>query len=168
MLTADEVRELLDYDPETGVLTWRYRPDGVRGWNTKYADKPAGTPNDGYVNINMRGKIYRAHRLAWLHYYGTWPECEIDHRNGVRSDNWIANLRDATRGINCQNLRRAHRGSSVFLGVSWNTGNGKWRADIRDPARGGRTVYLGYFTCELQAALVYLCAKRRLHPGGLL
>lgn len=157
-LTAELLRELLHYDPETGVFTrlagkGRWKPGTVAG--TRHAD--------GYLQINLHGKIYKGHRLAWLHFYGCWPQHEIDHINGDNSDNRICNLRDVTSEVNKHNQRRGHSGSSSeLLGVSWSAARNKWLASI---IVRRKFMHLGYFSKEEEAHAAYLSAKRELHEG---
>ena len=156
-LTADRVREVLAYDPETGQFTWRVRtgPRGVVGAR-------AGTTDlRGYRRIDIDGCTYWAHRLAWLHVHGTWPEVEIDHINGDRADNRIVNLRSVPRGVNQQNLRRAHKNNrSGLLGVSkWRN---RWGARIKVD---GVQTWLGVFDTPQEAHEAYLAAKRQMHDG---
>jgi hypothetical protein len=101
-LTAKRVRELLDCDPIIGTLTWKFRPDGPRQWNTKYAGKPAGTciGNDGYARIRIDSKAYLTHRIVFLHTKGYWPPATLDHHDGDRANRAIGNLRPATVGQN--------------------------------------------------------------------
>ena len=89
MITQEELKELLDYNPETGLFTWNV-------YNNIKNKTTAGTFNDGYIQIKIKQKIYQAHRLAWLYVYGEWPKGQIDHINGIRDDNRIENLRDVT------------------------------------------------------------------------
>ena len=111
-LTQGTLRELVDYDPQTGTFTWRWRErhwftsDRIwHSWNAKHAGKPAFTTiaSDGYVAGRLLGRTYHVHRLAWFHVHGTWPAIDIDHRNRVRSDNRLDNLRLATRSQNKAN-----------------------------------------------------------------
>lgn len=159
-LSADRLRELLDYNPETGVFTWR-----VRRNQHVHLESIAGTTNiNGYIQICVDRRVYRAHRLAWLYVHGHWPANDIDHINGDRKDNRLANLREATRSENLQNQRRGRGGTSAFLGVSWRP-YGKWSAQIYI---NGRKTSLGCFTTEEAAAAAYLAAKRANHPFGTL
>jgi len=153
-VTLERVKELLNYDPETGLFTWlerrgRCRTGDVAGWLEK----------NGYRRIIVVGKKFKSHRLAWAMFYGTFPELEIDHINGVRDDNRIANLRLATRSQNAQNLKRALSNSSHgFLGVKKN-GN-RWNASINID---GQYIYLGCFKTPEKAHQEYIEAKRCLH-----
>lgn len=150
-LTADEVRSALDYDPSSGVFTRR-----GSGWVA------GGLRPDGYRIISVLGERRLAHRLAWVYAYGAWPAMHLDHINGRRSDNRIANLRLATNRENMQNLHLAHRDStSQRLGVSWDSGRSRWLAQISD---GTRNIFLGRFVEEVEAEAAYLQAKARLHP----
>jgi hypothetical protein len=108
------------------------------------------------------GKEYRVHRLAWLHVHGVWPSAEIDHIDGIRTNNAIANLRDVDRATNCQNMRKAlpaNKGSGL-LGVY--PSDNKWRARI---TVNNRAVGLGTFDSKETAHEAYLAAKRTLHGG---
>jgi hypothetical protein len=98
MLTAERLRELLDYDPETGRFIWR--KDHPTAKHIK-AGSVAGTKNGrGYWVIGVAGAKYVAHRLAWLYVTGEWPAHLVDHENGDRLDNRFANLREATDSQN--------------------------------------------------------------------
>lgn len=157
-LTAHRLRELLDYDPATGEFTRRV---SLRRWK---AGTVSGTRHrEGYWQVRVDGRLYKAHRLAWLHVTGEWPQNEIDHRDGDNSNNRFANLRDVTSEVNKQNQRRGHVGStSPLLGVSWARREQKWLASIT-VRRKFRS--LGYFDTEAQAHTVYLQAKRDMHVG---
>lgn len=135
---AEKVRRLMAYDPETGILTRKVsacstaRAGDVVGWQRK----------DGYLRGRLDGRSYMLHRLAWLHYYGEWPANQIDHINGVRNDNRIANLRDVTHKQNSRNQRRKCTNLSGVTGVQWAAYAGKWRAFIRVD---GKHLGIGYF-----------------------
>ncbi len=154
MLTAEQLREVLDYDPETGVFTHRHTHHRVR------AGQAAGTPHSkGYRQVNVGGGVYLAHRLAWLYTYGAWPTHDLDHRNEIKDDNRISNLREATDGLNKQNRSRPQRNNtSGFLGVA--KSRGRWLASI---GVGGHLRFLGRYDTPEEAAEVYLAAKRELH-----
>ena len=134
--TADFIRSILDYDPGTGVFRWKHRPDHPQKWNTKFVGRIAGTRIKGHLAITVQfpGKYY-AHRLAWLHYYGKWPQDEVDHINGVRDDNRIANLRAANRSENACNGKKRSCNTSGFVGVSWSAYHKSWEARIRKDTR---------------------------------
>lgn len=158
-LTVDGVREALIYESATGLFSWRIRPAmaipaGVR----------AGSKNKaGYITIRLKGKSYLAHRLAWLYVHGVMPLNEIDHLNGTRDDNRIANLRQADRKGNCENVRKPLAGNkSGYLGVSLDPWNGKWLAQI---SIGGKKKRIGCFDSPELAHQAYLETKRRVHAG---
>lgn len=114
-LTAERLREVLAYDRQTGAFTWRTTQS-----NRAKAGKTAGSTSshDGYLYIRIDGALHKAHRLAWLHVHGSWPAAGLDHVNGERAQNNIANLREATQAENMQNLRRPHRDNKTgFMGV---------------------------------------------------
>lgn len=158
-LALNRLREVLDYDAATGVLT-RKKTDRIH-W--RFVGLPAGhvTPS-GYISVSIDGVEYRAHRLAWLLAYGEWPSDQIDHINGNRQDNRLANLREATHALNAQNrqsLRSTNK--SGLPGVSLFKRTGRWAATI---SVAGRTRSLGTFTTREEAHEAYVAAKRELHP----
>jgi hypothetical protein len=160
-LTADRARELLDYDHETGTITWRV----AKGWVRQGAVSGCSHPM-GYVLIKVDGKRYLAHRLAWLIATGSWPIEHIDHINGDTGDNRLANLRDVSRSINQQNRRiPGANNSSGFLGVSWDSHRGYFVARIFSQ---GKDLRLGCFTDPAEAHQAYLTAKRQHHAGNTL
>jgi hypothetical protein len=112
-----------------------------------------GVSRSGYVEIRLDRRLYRAHRLAWLHVHGAWPVHEIDHINGEKADNRIANLRDATSGQNKANQTRLRAdNTSGHRGVSWSKANRKWFAKIK---HAGRQKLLGYFDSKEAAVEAY-------------
>lgn len=157
MLTAERLRELLDFDATTGLFSWRNWKAGVR------RGRPAGClcKRRNCVIIGIDRKIYLAHRLAWLWVHGQWPCEHIDHINGNSADNRLANLRDVPRAINMQNRRKpARHNKSGLLGVYEH--DGRWRAEVR---LNGKSINIGSFGSKEEAHAAYLTAKRQLHPG---
>jgi hypothetical protein len=158
-LTAQRLRELLHYDPETGVFTWR----APLGKKTKPGQVAGTLHAAGFVSIGVGGFSYKAHRLAWLHVYGEWPTNVIDHIDGRPANNCIRNLRDVSMLVNMQNLRRARSDSkSGVQGVALHPETGKWRPRLR---LGGRNISLGLYETIGEAQTAYLEAKRLLHEG---
>lgn len=159
-ITFERASELLRLDPETGALWWRTGTD-VR------ARGEAGYINPrGYRIVMIDGKNHRAHRLVWLLLNGKLPENDIDHVNGVRSDNRPSNLREATRSQNNENQRRPRGNSrSPYLGVTWHAQSKRWAARI---TTCGRLKHLGLFATPEQARDAYIAAKRSLHSHGTL
>ena len=154
-LTADRLREVLSYDPETGIFLWKVTTKRVS------AGGVAGSLDvSGYHCMRLSGRMYRAHRLAWLYVHGKWPENEIDHINGVRSDNRISNLRDATTAENRQNHATRRDNTSTVPGVDWHKGVQKWRVRIRVP---GKRITVGFFKNIEDASAARARAKAELH-----
>lgn len=155
MIDAATLRELIDYDPETGSLTWRHRVDAP-GWSTRWAGKPCGAKSArGYVNVGLMGKTMQAHTIAWIIATGGPPSGEIDHINGVRWDNRLCNLRDVSRVQNQRNLPIQKNNRSGHPGVE--RFRGKWRAVIvvdRHPIR------LGTFPSFDQAKAARVAAEK--------
>lgn len=158
MISQAELQALLNYDPITGIFTWRKKPSrrvcvgSVAGQLRKA---------DGYVVMTIERKPYYAHRLAWLYMTGQWPGFHIDHKNTVRSDNRFKNLRQADVFPNQQNVRVAtSRSSTGVLGV-FPSGRG-YRACVRFDGKG---YYSTTFDTTSEAYAAYLSIKRHLHIG---
>lgn len=154
-----EVNQSLYYCHETGVFTWAR--DSMRAKRGAIA----GSKNkiNGYVELCVYGKKYLAHRVAWLIARGTNAELPIDHINGNRSDNRIANLRLDESGINAQNIRKPKKqNTSGFLGVTFCRHTGRWLAQI---CVNRKHKNLGRFDTPEQAYAAYLDAKRLMHDG---
>ena len=128
LVTVERLKSLFDYDRRTGVFTRRV---AVGRHNCHSVARKVGTKqNYGYIVVSIDSRRYVAHRLAWLYVYGVWPLGDIDHINGDKSDNRIANLRLATRAQNMQNVAKHAHNKSGAKGVSWSAQRNKWRAYI--------------------------------------
>lgn len=149
-LTLDRVKSLLRYDAETGIFYWITRRSGAR------ADGIAGTPmSAGYLSIGIDRHRILAHRLAWFVHYGRWPEGVIDHIDKDRTNNRIANLREATRSQNAFYAPKPKNNTSGFKGVVRNRSarkNARWIAQI---TINQKTVYLGSFDTPEEAHAAY-------------
>lgn len=142
MLTQERLREVLSYDSDTGVFVWRVQRGKAR------VGSVAKTLNSsGYLKIGIDGCEYLSHRLAWLYVYGQMPENEIDHINGARLDNRIANLRSVTAYLNSRNAARYSNNTTGVNGVS--KYKGKYRAYIEGTTR---RICLGVFLTVEEAA----------------
>lgn len=158
MLTADEVRRELRYDPETGQF-WRLT-GGIR-WQGKLAGT-VHVRGRNYVRVN--NKKYLAHRLAWLYVHGKWPNGYLDHKNGDPLDNRIENLRECTPKTNCYNRRRFVTNRSGFKGVVYKGPRLKLRPWVANININGKQTYLGVFATAEEAHAAY-CAAAREHFG---
>lgn len=146
-MSLNRVREFLSYDPITGEFRWlqnRYR--------VKAGDLAGTLGSHGYLQIKCDGALYLAHRLAWYLMTGRMPENQIDHDNGVKTDNRWLNLRKATNSQNGANTGIRKNNASGFKGVSYFAQTGKWHAQIMlDKKR----YHLGYFDTPEEAAVAY-------------
>jgi hypothetical protein len=149
-LTFKRAYALLNYDPSTGVLTWKAN----RGQRTKAGDVAGFVcSRSGYVLLKTCGVQTGAHRVAWLLATGDWPIGEIDHINGQRNDNRRSNLRDVDKIVNGANRHRANKNcTSGVLGVHKHR-SGKWQAAMR---RDGATRYLGLFDSIVMAGSAFV------------
>jgi len=156
-LTAKRLRELMNYDAEIGVFTWKKPRPGARHKSGLIAGSPLKA---GYLQIGIDGRKYRANRLAWLFVHGRWPSATIDHKNGNAFDNSLSNLREATHRENQQNAKRRSDSVSGLKGVGWIPGAKKWRARIKVD---GREVSLGQFNSAAEAYVAYCNAAEKYH-----
>lgn len=126
-ITQERLKKLLDYDPLTGVFTWKVsKSKSIR------IGRIAGFINFfGYRMISIDNKQYREHRLAWLYIYGEFPQHGTDHVNHVRNDNRISNLRDVKQSENVRNAEMRKDNTSGITGVSWDKRDNKWHAQIK-------------------------------------
>lgn len=155
MLTQKILKELLDYDPLTGVFRWRVRDQkgfksirDWKAWTTMFSGGEAGclTVNSSgkkYISIRVCKHLYYSHRLAWLYMTGSFPGFQIDHIDGCGTNNIFLNLRDVTSSENHKNHRLGSANTSGFVGVCWHKKANKWEAKIQT---GYRHVYLGLFS----------------------
>jgi hypothetical protein len=140
MITQARLKEVLHYDPDTGVFTWK-----VNKGNRARAGSEAGCVHRAgrthYRQIMIDGTKYRAHRLAWMFVHGEFPKHHIDHIDGIGLNNPIRNLRDVTQRENIKNSRMPCTNTSGIVGVSFD--RGKWKVQIRTES-GNK--HIGRFT----------------------
>lgn len=155
------LKSLIAYDPESGLFSNLIE----RSSNSK-ARRVLGTKSkNGYLVIRVQGRLFYAHRLAWIFFECEKPKGLIDHINGIKTDNRIRNLRVTNKSVNGQNVRKARSTNrSGFLGVS-TRGPETYTAEIW---RLGKRMYLGTFSCPVAAHRAYVSAKRKLHEGNTL
>jgi hypothetical protein len=147
-LSQEFVKSILDYNSETGEWFWK----------TKL--KAGGKCSQGYWRIKIDQKSYKAHRLAWLYAFGKFPQSQIDHVNGNRSDNRLCNLRLASNAENQMNRAKAAvTNNSGFLGVNFNKVVGKFAARIQS---NGKRIHIGYFDSPEDASSAYIAKKTEL------
>lgn len=159
LIDADNIKTLLDYNPTSGVFTWKVNTGRSRN------GKVAGyIRTDGYISIGYKGHSYLAHRLAFLYMSGSLPVDEVDHINNNRQDNSFKNLRQVNSKQNKENRKSANSNSSHgFLGVTKN--HSRYMAHI---CNNKRSLYLGTYDTPEEAQEAYLKAKRELHKGNTL
>ena len=136
-LNQAKLKELLHYDPNSGVFTWLEK----RG-NVNIGDIAGSISGRGYWYIQINYETHQAHRLAWLYHNGAWPSDQIDHINRNRTDNRIENLRCVSCKENNRNKSKNKRNSSGINGVHWWAYRGRWRATIK---HNGKAKYIGCF-----------------------
>jgi len=160
-LTQEYLKEILNYDPETGIWTWK-----VRTACCVHVGDIAGTFNTPYRRITIGLQMYKASRLAFLYMEGSLPppHLDVDHRNRVKSDDSWTNLRLATAQQNSQNTPMSRRNTSGFKGVCWHKTHHCWIAQSRV---NGVIKFLGYFSTPELASAAYLAFVTPLHDEFL-
>lgn len=155
MITQSILALNLSYDPSTGLFTWLQQCGRVK------KGEVAGTVNGkGYVQIRIKGRIYLAHRLAWLCVHGELPASLLDHINMDKQDNRIANLRLSNKSQNSQNTLTSAANTSGYKGVSWSKQFNKWRASIK---LNQKSKHLGLFDSKEDANAAYCKAAQTMH-----
>jgi hypothetical protein len=125
MLTQNELKEILNYNSDTGIFTRR------KNTGRRYKKgEITGNLNNGYVQIMIKGKQYLAHRLAWLYVYGYFPENFVDHKDRIKHHNWIDNLREVTNQCNIRNVGNYKNNTSGVKGISYYKNRNRWVANI--------------------------------------
>lgn len=156
ILTQSELKIQLHYDENTGLFTRLVAKRGVK------VGAVTGSSNGyGYLEIRVNYKKLKAHRLAWLYVYGEFPSCDLDHRDGNRSNNRIKNLRLCTELENLKNSGVRKGNVSGVKGVNWHKSRGKWQARA---TVNYKPHYLGLFETLEEASAVYQ-AFAKLHHG---
>lgn len=157
--------DLFDADQELGVIKWRYRPDSFfpsknvcDSWNTRCAGKwaLASGAEGGYKVGKIFGNLVRAHRIIFAMNHGHWPTEQVDHINGIRSDNRACNLRDVSGSENRRNSANSKKNTSGIIGVNWHKAHQKWRAEIKVDGKG---IHIGLFNGIESAALARKSAE---------
>lgn len=154
----ETVKRLLDYCPETGLLTWKFRDRDFfqtdkhwKWWNARYAGTRAFPVinNHGYMTGAILRRKLSAHRVCWLLHTGSWPAGDIDHIDGNKSNNVFSNLRDCSTQENMRNQKKSSRNTTGITGVYWHKHQRKWTAAI---GINGKVKSLGYFKTKEDAA----------------
>jgi hypothetical protein len=154
-MTKELLNEMFDY--KDGNLFYKIKT----GLRVKIGDVAGSVKTNGYRQIIINYKAYRAHRLIWMFHNGDIKTgLEIDHINQNKSDNRIENLRLATRSQNKSNGKKYKNNTSRFKGVCWHKRNKKWVAQIK---YNNKKIYLGYFATPELAREAYVAAAEKLH-----
>lgn len=156
-LTQELLKKFLDYNPDTGIFTWKARYIT----NIKVGSIAGGVqgtlPDKGYRVITLLGTNYSAHRLAWLYVYGNFPDKQIDHINHNRDDNRIANLREVSNHTNMKNKSKYTTNTTGYSGVEQHGNNWKARIGVN-----GTKVLLGVFRTIEEAIAARKAAEKLL------
>lgn len=159
-ITQDELKAMLNYNPETGEFTWRVNRRGHAG--KSQAGTVAGFRRpDGRMVVSIKAKHYLASRLAWFYTHGVWPNPTVDHINGDLTDDRINNLREASFQRQVQNRKTQKNCASGRTGVYWYKASQRWQVKIK---HNRKTISLGYFADLIDAVAARMRAENMLHP----
>lgn len=155
--SVERVRECFDYNQDTGVFIWK-----IRTSNRIRVGDPTGciSTTDGYMYIRLDRRNHVAHRLAWAFVHGYFPPDDVDHINGIRSDNRIGNLREASRAENGQNRKTSSNNKSGVKGVCRHQKSGKWRAQVHFE---GKQHFFGLYDSLECASEAARAGREKLH-----
>lgn len=159
MLTQKRLLEVLNYNPETGLFTWK-----VSRGSARCGDDAATSYRGGYLSIKIDKKNYYAHRIAWVYTYGEWPTGEVDHINRKRDDNRICNLQVVCKSENLQNYQKRKDSSSGVRGVTYNKKSGRWSARIQV---NKNRIDLGLYNSKEEAISARRDAEKIYHPNKI-
>jgi hypothetical protein len=163
LIAHDRLKELLHYDPLTGIFTRKVRTAQRHQVGDRADFIISGGNQVGYYRVTVDSVRYMAHRLAWFYVHGVWPAEDIDHKDGDRGNNRIDNLRDVTNQVNRENIRKPRKDNeSGFLGVVFHAPTNRWRARIQ---LNGKGRHIGLYDTAEEAHQAYLVEKRKDHEG---
>jgi hypothetical protein len=153
--TIEELREYLDYEPETGVLRWRKRP----AKHVRKGQVITSVNGHGYTQFGFRGMKFEAHRAVFAIHHGRWPYPCCDHVNGDKTDNRAANLRECTPSANMQNRCRSRKNTSGIKGLHWHAYSNMWRVRINKDGKAKERLFRDFG----QAAAYVKQLREQLH-----
>lgn len=161
VITAEQLRQIAMYQPDTGIFTWKITRSSVAQAGTEFGSWDL----HGYKTVRINRKSYKLHRLAWLYVHGEMPKNDIDHINGIRHDNRICNLRDVTRKTNLENKTKLNtvKKYTSLIGAYFDPKKNVFYSRI---SINNKSVHLGSFDTEEKAHQAYIDAKRKLHSGN--
>ena len=157
IITQDELKEILHYNPDTGIFIW-IKPNSFR---MKIGDEAGWLTKKEYMRVTIKYKCYLLHRLAWLYMFGNFPKNLLDHINGVRNENRICNLREASESQNIFNSKPRKDNATGFKGVYFDKNKSKYHARCQINKKGHS---LGYFETAELANEAY-CNFAKIHHG---
>lgn len=155
MISYEDAITQWDYEKDTGILRWKTTP--IHGDKLPIGRVAGTLDSRGYLQVNLKGRVYKAHRLAWLIANGSIDDRQTDHINRDRTDNRLINLRLVSNGDNSKNHSLHKNNSSGHVGVSRNKRSDKWEAYITS---NGKRMHLGLFFNQEDAIRARLCAQQ--------
>lgn len=154
MITFEEASNLLDYDPNLGLLTWREKPSK----RVLLSAKVGHLEKHGYMTVKLHGRKYGYHRIAWLLFYREWPKNQIDHKDQDPTNNRISNLREANSAQNLQNRKTPKNNTTGVKGCSWSPAYGQFRVRFQ---KDGKSIHVGYFNSIEEANIAAKIARSK-------
>lgn len=156
MITQDYLRSILEYNQDTGIFTWIFGNNR----RVRAGDVAGCIDKDGYIQIRVCKKLYRAHRLAWLYMNGMFPESHIDHIDNNRTNNSLSNLRLANYTKNNWNACISKNSTSGVKGVNWDNRANAYKARVM---KNGKLYHFGSFRTIEEASIAVKKGREYLH-----
>jgi hypothetical protein len=161
MLTQKHLKEVLHYNPDTGIFVWK-----ISARRDLIGKQAGGLTAKGYIRIKIDAKMYMAHVLAWLYVHGVCPVVQIDHKDTIKTHNWISNLRELNNADNHQNRFKANSNSKTGVqNVTYREATGNYQVSI---VVAGKKLYQGTYSTLKIAECAALRAKRKHHPNCMI
>lgn len=152
IITQKQLKELVIYDPTTGIFIWTEKERGRR-----FKKQVGRIHTSGHLRVKLFGSFYYLHRLAWFYVHGKWPKDKLDHKDHIRYHNWIGNLREATNIVNGRNRKLNLNNTTGFIGIRL-TPSKKWKAGIKVD---GNNIHLGTFKYKKDAIAIRKKANKK-------
>lgn len=154
-MRKSEVDKILSYDQITGIFKWKVNVSGI----AQVGDIAGSKTSEGYTVIQIKGRKYKAHRLAFLIIKGYMPKF-VDHKDTDRSNTAWHNLRECTKSQNQHNSKTPSNNTSGVKGLTFNKSTNKWVARI---SVNGKSKYLGQFSDTTLAEAALSKARAEFH-----
>ena len=158
MITQLLLKQTFEYNPTTGIFTWKSNVNKDSSWNTRFVGKPAGGVSNGYIRLEIGNESIYAHIAAFIYMTNERPD-KVDHKDTIKTNNSWSNLRICTQSQNSANRQKPINNTSGYKNVSWFKPKNKWRVKV---TKDGKSYHGGYFNSLEEAVLVANSLRKEL------